>query len=76
MAMRFLRTLPLSLLFAVLCAAQAQLPGTPAAHQFSAWLETFNRGDREALRDFLQKNYPSGLERLDRDSRRRYPSSQ
>lgn len=67
MAMRLLKTVPLFLLCAVLCAAQTQLPETPAAHQFSAWLETFNHGDREALRDFLQKNYPSGLERLDRD---------
>ena len=66
MAMRLLKTVPLFLLCAVLCAAQAQLPDTPAAHQFSAWLETFNRGDRGALRDFLQKNYPSGVERLDR----------
>ncbi|HET9309485.1 MAG TPA: serine hydrolase domain-containing protein [Candidatus Sulfotelmatobacter sp.] len=65
--MRLLKTLALFLLCAVLCVAQAALPDTPAAHQFSAWLETFNRGDREALRDFLQKNYPSGLERLDRD---------
>lgn len=66
MAMRLLKTVPLFLLCAVLCASKAQLPETPAAHQFSAWLETFNRGDREALRDFLQKNYPSGVERLDR----------
>jgi CubicO group peptidase (beta-lactamase class C family) len=55
------------LLCAVTCLAQVQLPETPAAHQLSGWLETFNRGDREALRDFMQKNYPSGLERLDRD---------
>ena len=67
MAMRLLKTVALLLLCGVFCGAQAQLPDTPAAHQFSAWLATFNRGDREALRDFLQKNYPSGLERLDRD---------
>jgi CubicO group peptidase (beta-lactamase class C family) len=65
--MRLIKAVPLLLLCTVLCAAQAQLPDSPAAHQFSAWLETFNRGDREALRDFMQKNYPSGLERLDRD---------
>lgn len=66
MAMRILRTVPLFLLCAMLCAAQTQLPDSPAAHQFSAWLEAFNRGDRDAYREFLQKNYPSALEHLAR----------
>jgi D-alanyl-D-alanine carboxypeptidase len=67
MFMRFLRITPvffLLLLCSVPGAAQTQLPDTPAAHQFSAWLETFNRGDLDAYRDFLQKNYPSALDRL------------
>lgn len=66
MIMRFLR-IPvffLLLLCSMLGAAQTQLPDTPAAHQFSAWLEIFNRGDLDAYRDFLQKNYPSALDRL------------
>jgi D-alanyl-D-alanine carboxypeptidase len=59
----------LLLLFAgVLCAAQtqSQLPETPAGRQCAAWLENFNRGDRDAFRAFLEKNYPSGVQRLDR----------
>ena len=60
------RLLVLLLLCSVLGTAQTQLPDTPAAHQFSAWLESFNRGDRDAYRDFMQKNYPTGLEHLDR----------
>ncbi len=67
MAMRFVKSISLVLFAAFLCAAQTQFPDTPAGHQLSAWLEAFNRGDRDNLRDFLQKNYPSGLERLDRD---------
>ena len=65
--MRFVKSISLLLFAALLCAAQTQVPDTPAGHQLSAWLEAFNRGDRDNLRDFLQKNYPSGLERLDRD---------
>ncbi len=57
----------LSVLLLVLgaCAAQVQLPDTPAARQCAAWLEAFNRGDRDAYRDFLQKNLPSRLESLE-----------
>jgi D-alanyl-D-alanine carboxypeptidase len=51
------------------CAAQVQLPDTPAAHQCAAWLEAFNRGDRQAYRDFLQKNFSSKLEHLEQDLR-------
>jgi CubicO group peptidase (beta-lactamase class C family) len=65
--MRFLRFVAIPLLCAGICVAQAQLPDSAAAHQFSAWLENFNHGDRKALQEFLEKNYPSGLERLDRD---------
>ena len=52
----------LLLLGAVICAAQVQLPDTPAGHQLSGWIESFNRGDQDAYREFLQKNYPSALE--------------
>lgn len=45
-----------SLLYA---APQSQFPDTPAAHQFAAWLEAFNSGDRGKLLEFLQKNNPS-----------------
>ena len=37
----------------------AQIPTTPAGRQFSAWLEAFNSGDRERIRQFLETNYPS-----------------
>jgi D-alanyl-D-alanine carboxypeptidase len=49
------------------CSAQTQLPDTPAARQCAAWLETFNRGARDNYRDFLQKNFPSRLQDLERD---------
>ncbi len=49
------------------CAAQTQLPDTPAAHQCAAWLETFNRGVRDNYRDFLQNNFPSRLQNLDQE---------
>jgi D-alanyl-D-alanine carboxypeptidase len=40
-------------------AAQARLPDTPAAHQFSVWLAAFDSDDREALQHFLDSDYPS-----------------
>jgi D-alanyl-D-alanine carboxypeptidase len=67
--MRLAKLLPLLLLVSLTCfgqtASQTQLPDTPAAHQFSAWLEAFNRGDRQAYSAFLQKNFPSRAARLD-----------
>jgi D-alanyl-D-alanine carboxypeptidase len=54
------------LISSVVCVGQAQLPDTAAGHQCAAWLESFNRGDANAHREFLQKNYPSALPRLDR----------
>ena len=51
----------------VTCAAQTRLPDTPAAHQCAAWPESFNRGARDNYRDFLQKNFPSRLQNLDRE---------
>jgi len=54
------KCLCLSLFFyAAICAAQTQPPDTPAGHQCAAWLENFNRGDHDGLRDFLEKNYPT-----------------
>src|SRR5215213_1771190 len=56
------------------CVAQPalpQLPDTPAANQAKGWLEVFNAGDVEKRRAFLQKNYPSRLERFDRETEMR-----
>src|ERR1044071_10427104 len=53
------------------CFAQSQFPNTPAANQAKGWLEVFNAGDVEKRREFLQKNYPSRLERLDRETEMR-----
>jgi D-alanyl-D-alanine carboxypeptidase len=65
--MRFPRFAPALVLFlSLLSFAQPQFPKTPAGHQCAAWLESFNRGDANAHREFLQKNYPSALPRLDR----------
>jgi CubicO group peptidase (beta-lactamase class C family) len=47
--------------------AQVDLPKSPAGRQCKAWLESFNRGAREQYRDFLQKNFPSRVQDLDRD---------
>src|SRR4029453_15337666 len=51
--------------------ALPQLPDTPAANQAKGWLEAFNAGDVEKRRAFLQKNYPSRLERFDRETEMR-----
>src|SRR5579864_6421144 len=61
------KLLPVLLFASLAGVAQVQLPETPAARQCAAWLEAFNRGDREAYREFLQKNFPSRAERLDRE---------
>src|SRR5262245_57027806 len=56
------------------CVAQSQLPQlptTPAGNQARGWLEVFNSGDVEKRREFLQKNYPSRLERFDRETEMR-----
>jgi CubicO group peptidase (beta-lactamase class C family) len=56
------------------CVAQSalpQLPDTPAANQAKGWLEVFNAGDVEKRRAFLQNNYPSRLERFDRETEMR-----
>src|ERR1051326_485271 len=53
------------------CFAQSQLPDTSAGNQAKGWLEVFNAGDVEKRRAFLQKNYPSRLERFDRETEMR-----
>ena len=52
---------------ALICTAQTKFPNTPAGHQCASWLESFNRGDTNAHREFLQKNSPSRLTHLDRE---------
>ena len=52
---------------AVLCAAQTKLPDTPAAHQFSAWLDAFNSGDRAVLLTYLQKINPARAADIDQE---------
>jgi D-alanyl-D-alanine carboxypeptidase len=37
----------------------------PAVRQFSAWLEVFNRGDRDQYAEFLTASFPSRLGSLD-----------
>jgi D-alanyl-D-alanine carboxypeptidase len=49
------------------CAAQMQFPDTPAGHQGADWLVAFNTGNRETYRDFLQRNFPSRVERVDQE---------
>ena len=60
------------LLFALLscapaCAAQGQIPSTPAGTQAKAWLEAFNAGDAEKYKEFLRTNFPTRAQNADRD---------
>src|SRR6266568_1796660 len=48
-------------------AAQPQIPDTPPARQFSAWLDAFNSGDRASFLRFLEKNYPSRAANIDQE---------
>jgi D-alanyl-D-alanine carboxypeptidase len=55
--------LTVAVLFAgTLC---AQIPDTPAGHQFSAWLNAFNSGDRATMQQFFDKSMKFG--RIDQD---------
>ena len=54
-------------LLASVCPAQTQFPDTPAGNLAKAWLESFNAGDAEKHKEFIAKNAPSRLERLDRE---------
>lgn len=47
--------------------AQTTVPDTPAGIAFRGWLGAFNNGDAAAYRDFVQKNWPSGVQYLDAD---------
>lgn len=62
-----MRILVLLLAGVLLAAQQVQVPDTPAAHQFSAWLAAFNSGNRNVLQQFLDRNFPSQVRDLDRD---------
>src|SRR5438477_12450681 len=57
----------LLLCLAVPCFGQVKVPDTPAGRKFSAWLEVFNRGDRDAYKEFIDKNYPSDPLPVDRE---------
>ena len=50
------------------CQAQTQLPNTPAANQAKAWLEAFNAGDADKYKEFVRNNFPTHLQRVDRDA--------
>jgi D-alanyl-D-alanine carboxypeptidase len=65
---RLART-PVLLLVCVVCGAQTQLPDTPSAHQFAAWLERFNRGVPGQYQEYLLKSFPSHLSDMARDLR-------
>src|SRR5579863_103705 len=67
MAMRLFKILFLAAVALGCAVAQVKFPDTAAGHQCAAWLENFNRGDKDAFRDFLQKNFPSRVGELDRE---------
>src|SRR5688572_16151997 len=50
------------------CAAQTELPDTPAGNQAKAWLAAFNAGDADKYKEFLRTNFPSRLQSADRDA--------
>lgn len=45
-------------------AAEQQGAKTPAAQQFTFWLDAFNSGDRARLQQFLEKNFPARAENV------------
>jgi len=65
--MRLARLLSVLLFASVACAQQVQLPDTPAAQQFAAWLKLFNGTDREAYGAYLEKNIPWRAAHLDQE---------
>ena len=67
MVMRALKPVLFLLFVSFTCVAQTQFPDTPAGHQAAAWLESFNRGDLNAHREFMQKNFPSRAEHVDQE---------
>jgi D-alanyl-D-alanine carboxypeptidase len=46
---------------------ESELPNTPAARQFLAWLDAFDSGDRSKLLAFLEKNDPNRAKEIDRE---------
>ena len=60
-------TVALLLFIAPACVAQTQFPDTPAGNQAKAWLEVFNAGDAEKHKEFIRKNAPTRLDRVDRE---------
>src|SRR5438874_1690037 len=63
-----LRLAPLLLVVAAQAWSQSPaIPDTPAGRQFAAWLALFNRGDRDAYKEFIDKNYPSDPQPVDRE---------
>ena len=66
--MHLSKAAPTLLVFVPLvCLAQTQFPDSPAGHQSKARFESFNGGDSNAHREFLEKNAPSRLEHLERE---------
>ena len=65
MHIKSFRVFCVAMLLSLSCAAQVQWPGTPAGKQAAAWLEAFNRGDRDAYLAFLQKNMPDRVKMID-----------
>ncbi|HSD48035.1 MAG TPA: serine hydrolase domain-containing protein [Pyrinomonadaceae bacterium] len=63
-----LAAVALLLFIAPACFAQAQFPDTPAGNQAKAWLEVFNAGDVEKHKEFVRKNAPSRIDRIDRET--------
>src|SRR5438477_12779935 len=62
-----LRLAPLLLVVAAQAWSQSPaIPDTPAGRQFAAWLALFNRGDRDAYKEFIDRNYPSDPLPVDR----------
>ena len=49
------------------CVAQTQFPDTAVGNQTKTWLETFNAGDAAKYKEFFRTNFPTRLDRADRD---------
>jgi len=60
-----IRTLILTAALTLPLGAQGPIPDTPAGRQFARWLEVFNRGERTALKEYLDKYHAEGASRLD-----------
>jgi CubicO group peptidase (beta-lactamase class C family) len=44
-----------------------RIPDTPAGHQFFAWLDAFDSGDKAKLEQFLKEHYPTRAGDVDRE---------